>query len=247
MKIVIAVSTYNRPTITRFCLDNLSAMRSDDVRLVVYDDASDAYDKRELLEYADEVIRFERNGGIERSRARAFRDFTYRFTDYDLLYLTDNDTLHDGKFIEVLQQTFAAQETSEVKLPMSVYNTRWHNYDANVVMETESMLVLKTMPGVSQCYNREMAQTITDFLNLNPEMETVYGWDYHWPEVLKRHFIVTKTSYVEHFARDKNEGGMHCVLEANGGSFDETFERDRALNPTEALQTIRPLILQELQ
>jgi hypothetical protein len=40
---------------------------------------------------------------------------------------------------------------------------------------------------------------------------------------------------------------MHCVLEANGGSFDETFERDRALNPTEALQTIRPLILQELQ
>ena len=68
MKIVIAVSTYNRPTITRFCLENLSAMRSDDVRLVVYDDASDAYDKRELLEYADEVIRFERNGGIERSR-----------------------------------------------------------------------------------------------------------------------------------------------------------------------------------
>jgi glycosyltransferase involved in cell wall biosynthesis len=85
MKILIALATYNRPVITHLCLQNLQLVRSDEVKLVVYDDASTAYSKETLLEFSDDVIRFERNGGIERSRAKAIRDFVYRYTDCDLI------------------------------------------------------------------------------------------------------------------------------------------------------------------
>ena len=33
--------------------------------------------------------------GIERSRARSFRDFIHVYKDFDLYYMTDNDTIHD--------------------------------------------------------------------------------------------------------------------------------------------------------
>ena len=95
MKILLALSTYNRPIITELCLKNLQQVRSDQVKLVVYDDASTAYSKDFLQGYSDEVVRFNRNGGIERSRAKAIRDFVYRYLDFDLIYFTDNDAIHD--------------------------------------------------------------------------------------------------------------------------------------------------------
>ena len=42
----------------------------------------------------DEVVRFHRNGGIERSRARAMRDFVHRFRDFDLQRGALADTIH---------------------------------------------------------------------------------------------------------------------------------------------------------
>ena len=41
------------------------------------------------------------------------------------------------------------------------------------------------------------------FINENPEYETLYGFDYHWPSSLNVPFLQTQTSYLEHFARDK--------------------------------------------
>jgi hypothetical protein len=78
-------------------------------------------------------------------------------------------------------------------------------------------------------------------------METVYGWDYHWPAVLDRPFLISNQSYVEHLGRDLAEGGLHCP---NNGESEEDFradfQRDRAVAPTESLIRLADQALDEL-
>jgi glycosyltransferase involved in cell wall biosynthesis len=243
MKILIALSTYNRPIITELCLKNLQLVRSKVVKLVVYDDASTAYGKDFLLEYSDEVVRFERNGGIERSRAKAIRDFVYRYHDFDLIYFTDNDAIHDPKFVDVMRSVSVWQRNRSELLPFSVYNCRNHSYLKNIVFETEMFLILKTMPGISQCYTRDMAEIIVQTLNCSAELESTYGWDYLYPAILGRHCLISKVSMVEHFGRDRYEAGMHATNSGSGPDALIDFERDRALDPTPYLYHIRDEII----
>ena len=48
-----------------------------------------------------------------------------------------------------------------------------------------------------------MIRRMLDFIDKNPTYETLYGFDYHWPASLNVPFLQTQTSYLEHFARDK--------------------------------------------
>ena len=50
-----------------------------------------------------------------------------------------------------------------------------------------------------------MITKMVNFLNKNPVYETLYGFDYHWPASLGIPFLQTKISYLEHFARDRDE------------------------------------------
>lgn len=246
MKVLIALATFNRPIVTQFCLYSLSQLRSCDVRLVVYDDASTVYDERFLSTYADEVVRFESNGGITRSRAKAVRDFVYRFPDYDLLYMTDNDAFHDPIFVDSLNHVFTQQASLGINFPVSLFNTRFHNYPENVVGENDDFLFTKSIPGISHCYNREMAEKICDALNTSPSLEFKYGWDYSFIKVLDCPCLLSKVSLLEHFARDKFEGGMHAANSGLGEIGFADFERDRAINPTEFLIANRDLIIRTI-
>ena len=245
-KIVIALSTYNRPLVTQICLRSLQAVRSPEVWLVAYDDASTAYDRDFLAASCDEVVRFHRNGGIERSRARALRDFVHRFQDYDLLYLTDNDTVHDPVFVSQLNQFFRVQAAAEKPFPVCLYNSRFHAQASNLLSETKSFLVRKTAPGVSHCYNRAMAETIVRGLDQRPDLETIYGWDYYLPSLLGVPFLQSRTSYLEHFARDRDEAGLHSKNTGTGPAAISDFDRDRALFPTPFLEQIRPEVIAEI-
>jgi hypothetical protein len=245
-RILLALSTCNRPVVTGLCLQSLQGARSSDLTLVIYDDASTAYTKADLLPKADEVVRFHRNGGIERSRARAFRDFLFRFPEHDLLYLTDNDTLHDPSFVSVLQQLFLSQQDPQNPFPICLYNSRFHAHPDNLLSRTGRLLLRRTAPGVSQAYSRSMVRKIVDFLDHHPEMETVYGWDYLWPAVLNVPFLQTDTSYLEHFARDRFESGLHSSNSGTASEARADFERDRALNPTPFLQSIRDAMIEEI-
>jgi hypothetical protein len=246
MRILIALATWNRPVITEICLENLSAARSADVRLVVYDDASDAYDKAWLSGYADEVVRFASTGGISRSRAKAMRDFVYRFTDFDLLYLTDNDTLHDPRFVEVIRWVFETRKGAGKPLPLSLFNSVFHSAPENVLGEHPQLLLVKTIPGASRVYERTMAEQVVQVLNTDPELEHVPGWDWHYMTLLARPSLLTRTSYMEHFARDRLEGGMHNPSSGLGDAGRADFERDRALNPTPWLAERREEVIRRL-
>ena len=116
----------------------------------------------------------------------------------------------------------------------------------NIVFENEAFFILKTIPGISQCYTREMAEVILETLNRTADLESTYGWDYIYTTILDRPCLNTKTSFVEHFARDKNEGGMHLLSSGTGPDALGDFERDRALNPTPYLVGIRDRIISEI-
>ena len=119
MRILVAVATYNRPRITELCLKNLSGICSKgNAELTIYDDCSTDYGVAELAEYSPMVVVFPRRVGIEISRARAFRDFVHLHRSFDLLYLTDNDTLHDPEFLQVLQDIFSFQGTYSYRNPV---------------------------------------------------------------------------------------------------------------------------------
>lgn len=245
MKILIALATFNRPIVTDLCLKNLQTVRDSQTKLVIYDDHSDAYSLDYLNVYADEVVRFDLRGGIERSRGRAFRDFLSRYEDFDLLYLTDNDAIHDPVFTKTLRDVFIWQKQfpSEIN-PVGLFNSTFHQ--SRIMAESEQYFLSETCPGISMCYTRDMVSLMVDYLDQEPAAESAYGWDMTWPRVLNRPFLLPKNSYVEHFARDRFEAGMHS---SNSGiSMDALldFERDRALNPTEYLIEIRPFIIKSI-
>tara|TARA_A100001015_G_scaffold135563_1_gene150424 strand:+ start:1354 stop:2097 length:744 start_codon:yes stop_codon:yes gene_type:complete len=244
LKVLIALATYNRKTVTSLCLENLKQSIDKNTRLVIYDDASEKYNEEFLLNFSDYVLRFRVRGGIERSRARAFRDFVHIYTDYDLLYITDNDTIHDPEFLEVLRDLYTISSVSyEKQMPIGLFNSVFHAKQTNIIKEEELVSIRKTCPGVSQCYDRSMVSKIVNFLDKNPFFETAYGFDYFWPSQLKVPFIQTKISYLEHFARDKEERGIHSAV-SNDPRAD--FDRDRAINPSPYLEKIREKTIKKI-
>ena len=123
LKIFIALSTFNRKTVTSLCLENLKKIVEKDnySLLSIYDDASTSYDIEYLKKFSDNVLRFPKNGGIERSRARSVRDFIYIYENYDLFYMTDNDTIHDPNFLNILRTIYQSSSSGfEKKLPIGM-------------------------------------------------------------------------------------------------------------------------------
>ncbi|WP_424195632.1 glycosyltransferase family 2 protein [Ampullimonas aquatilis] len=242
-KLLIAVATYNRPHITELSLAMLrEAMGSNDA-LIVYDDCSSAYSVSWLKRYADEVIRMPQKGGIERIRARNFRDFQQSFQDFDFLYTTDNDAIHDPGFSHRLRGLYGRYSANGVKLPVCLYNSKFHNQAGNTLWQNGEVCFRKTAPGISQMFDRDMAEMIVTGLNLRPQLETQYGYDYHLPQLLSRPFVQSEVSYLEHFARDTHEAGIHAKNSGHSQDALADFERDRALNPTSHLRSLRPVVI----
>ena len=91
-----------------------------------------------------------------------------------------------------------------------------------------------------------MVEKIVNFLNHNPTFETMYGFDYHWPAQLGVPFIQSKISYLEHFARDRHQPGIHSGFSEEKKKIIEDFDRDRALCPTDFLKKSRDQIIKQI-
>lgn len=243
LNILIAVATYNRPFITELCLRSLATAKDSNSLILACDDHSSAYDENYLSKKADIVHRSSKNIGIDASRENLLRDFVFKYTSFELLYITDNDTIHDPNFLNVIRRIYESQRNFENKIPIGLYNSRMHASAANILADSTNVQVRKTGPGISQCYDRNMANSILGGLNAVPAKVRSLSFDYQWPYILNRGFIQTKTSYVEHFGRDRNERGLHVVPSKEISS---EFEQDRAINPTRFLQDIRPAVVKYL-
>ncbi len=224
MKLQIIVSTWNRREITELSLWQTSRFKGD-AELIVYDDHSTEYDLAWLGRFADDARQAPQRLGIAALRVRQFHDFL--LSGADLLYFTDNDVIHDPNYILHLHRMYGLLPS--MRLPVCLFNSRFHATPENLVREIQGVEIRRTAPGVSQLYDREMAERIVAGLAEKPGLAGLYGWDYHLPMLLQLPWIQTKTSFLEHFG----SGGMH---NAPG---DEGMERDRALNPSPYLVRAR--------
>jgi hypothetical protein len=233
MKILTIIPTFNRKKITELSLTNIVKYKKDS-SVIVYDDYSTEYDITFLLKHVDGVFREPTKMGVQYLRAKQFRDFVNKYTDYDYLYITDNDAIHDPTYIDVLKECYTKWKLPDGrKLPVSLYNTVFHNHQGNTIKEQGDVLLRKTAPGISQFYDRDMVNIMVNAMNMYPKLEGQYGFDYHLPATLCRPFITTKTSYLEHYGSE----GIHSVKGIEG------MNRDRALNPTDYLKHNRDSII----
>lgn len=238
MSILISVPVFNRKKITELSLENLKKYKGDN-KLVVYNDHSTDYTTDFLNPLCDEAIKLPKKLGVQHLRWYQFRNFIKPENDeFKFLYLTDNDTLHDPNFIDILMKTYSKYMLpNRMKLPIGMYNTIYHSHIGNKVFENNEVYMRRTMPGVSMFYDKDMVKIIVDTLN-KQKVDPDYAFDYRCIEYLNRPVICTKTSYVEHYG----QSGLHTP---NTGQKSD-FDRDRALNPTEYLQSNREAVIDYL-
>lgn len=232
LKLLIVVTTFNRRAITELSLSQTYKFKRD-ATLIVYDDYSTEYDLNWLSGFVDSVERAPRKLGIEKLRVIQFREFLR--SGYDLLYFTDNNVIHDPTYVLRLRRLYSLP--NDKKLPVCLFNSIFHNHPQNILKEIREVQIRRTAPGVSQLYDAEMVDRVLSGLERSPGLEGRYGWDYHLPLLLERPWIQSTTSYLEHFGA----GGMH------NPKSEDSFERDRALSPTEYLVRTREDVIRYLQ
>lgn len=248
MKILINLVVYNRKNITELVIKNINKYKKD-ADMIIYNDHSTEYDNDYLESICDNkivllppsnkvVVKNEKNKngmGISHLRWYQFREFLK--TDYDFLYFTDSDALHDPEFIDILKNIWNKYKGKNgEKYPICLYDTIWHSQKENLLKEGNDVWMRKTMAGISQFYSRDMVKIIVDALDKETR-DIGYAWDYRCIEYLKLPTLTTKCSYVEHFGALKDS--MHSV--------EGEWDRDRAKNPSQYLKNIRQEVIDYLE
>lgn len=222
--ILISVSVLDRKKITQLSLSQTKRYKTPYCYLQVYNDHSTEYDNSFLEPYADKITLLPRKMGIHNLRWYQFKKFLE--TDFDFIYMTDNDIIHDPHYIAVLEILY---EMGDRKLPVCIYNSKDHLGDKFILYNNNGIMLKKTAPGFSMFYDRKMVEKIVSVLNKVDNDHDNYGWDYRAIVYLGLPWITSETSYLEHYGF----GGIH----------NADFETDRAINPTGYLQEKRESIL----
>lgn len=233
MSVLIIVPVFNRKKITELSLKQTYTHKGDGNKLIVYNDYSTEYDNTFLEPYCDEVITMPTKMGVQHLRWYHLRSFLEQ-DQFEYLYLTDNDVIHDPEYINKLKELYGKYMLKDnKKMPVCLYNTKFHLNQGNVLAHKDDITIRKTAPGVSMFFDKDMVKVIVEKLNKFPGGDPDYAWDYRSLEMLGLPWITPNTSYLEHFGAS----GLHSVEGRIG------MEKDRAINPTEYLQSIREPVI----
>lgn len=227
LSILLAVPVFNRKKITQLSLEQLKRYKTGYCRLQAYNDHSTEYSNDFLKPYTDEVIQLPGKMGIHNLRMYQFKNFLE--TDFDLLYMTDNDIFHDPHYITVLKVLY---ETGNRKLPVCLFNSKVHMADKNILFRKNGIILKRFTSGASMLYDRTMVEKIVSMNDNATADHHMLAWDYRVMVYLGLPWLTSETSYAEHF------GG--------GGIHHNDYETDRALNPTQYLHEKREAILKYL-
>ena len=227
-KILIIISAFNRKKITALSLRQTNRYKTHHCHVRVYNDHSSEYDNAFLKHYADEVIQLPNKMGIDKLRWYQFRKFLE--TDFDFLYLTDNDVIHDPYYLDMLDQLY---EKGKRKLPVSLFNNIYMLQPRLLVYYKNGVFIKTSAPGASMFFGRKMVETIMSISDGIGDKLDYLPWDNKAVACLRLPWITPEISCLEHFGA--------------GGLNSDNYERERAINPTEYLQESRGRILQYLR
>lgn len=203
-KLMIAVATYNRKRQTEFCLKQLQRY-SYDGDIFIFDDASTEYNEVWLKQFTPNVMRFEKNYGIDIMTAWKF--VTFIENDYDFLYITDNDA-----YVAPTWFTEGKRLLDKYGSPVSLFRSIWH--EPFTVEERDDVSIRNVVPGVSILMDRlfvqrylEAAKRPYNELKSKGLMSPTTGLSFDWfmKEMTYGRCFVSKQSHVEHFGGN----GLH--------------------------------------
>jgi tetratricopeptide (TPR) repeat protein len=225
--ILIAVNTFNRKKITQISLEQTLRFKTPNCFLQVYNDHSTEYGNSFLSPFADEVIQLPVKIGNKDLRWHQFRRFLS--TDFDFLYITDNDVIHDPHYISMLKSLY---ETGNRQLPVSLYNNIFTMQPGMILQHENGIFLKTTAPGCSMFFDRNMVRKIVSSLDNGDTSFDFLPWDNRVAAFLELPWIIPETSLLEHYGA--------------GGNNNRNYERDRAINPTPYLQERRNAIMHYL-
>jgi tetratricopeptide (TPR) repeat protein len=227
-KILIIVSVFNRKKITALSLLQTMRYKTANCSVQVYNDHSTEYDSTFLSDYADEVLQLPNKMGIDKLRWFQFQKFLE--TDFDFLYFTDSDVIHDPKYLLMLDLLY---EQGKRSLPVSLFNSIFTLRPQMILCYQNNIFLKSTAPGISMFYDRDMVEKILTIAEKMGHVFDYLPWDNRAAAFLGLPWITPEMSYLEHFGAD--------------GINNDSYERDRAINPTEYLRERRENILQYLR
>lgn len=225
--ILIAVTAFNRKKITALALNQMKRYKPTYCHLQVYNDHSSEYDNAFLANHADEVIQLPKKMGIDHLRWYQFRKFLE--TNYDFLYMTDNDVIHDPSYVDMLESLYVK---GKEQLPVSLFTNMFMLQPRLLLLYEDGIYVKTSSGGTSMFFDRKMVETI---VSVTDNIENTFdglAWDNKAVGCLGLPWITPEQSYLEHFGA----GGLH----------GNNYEIEIAINPTEYLQTRRESILKYL-
>lgn len=223
-KILIVVSAFNRKKMTELSLLQLSRYKTASSVLRVYNDHSTEYDNSFLLRYADEVFQLPDKMGIDALRWHQFRAFLE--TEYEYLYFTDNDVIHDPHFILMLDNLY---EQGKRQLPVSLFHNVFMLQPRLILYYGRGLFIKTSAPGASMFFDRSMVEKILSVYDKVGESLGDMPWDNKAVACLQLPWISPEQSYLEHFGA--------------GGLNSDNFERERAVNPTPYLREKRESVI----
>ncbi len=154
-RILIVVSAYNRKKITALALRQIRRFMTPDCRLHVYNDHSSEYDSSFLSFYADDVTRLPEKMGIDKLRWFQLRAFLE--TDFEYLYLTDNDVIHDPDYLTVFDRLY---EMEKRRMPVSLFHNIFMLQTRLLLYYRNGIFIKTSAPGASMFLDRKMVETV---------------------------------------------------------------------------------------
>lgn len=210
----ISVATFNRKNVVEICLANLKKYKCD-AYLKIYDDCSSEYGVEFLSQFGP-VYRAKKNLGIDRMKEFQFRDFLKK--DFEYLYITDSDAIHDPSFVEILKNIPKDK-------PVSLYYSNNNGpFPKKWVNEETQSFHRKYSGGISHLYSREMVEKIVEYLD--KDKNHFKAWDWQTMDILDTTMCITVKSYVDH-------------LGANGVHSSGSWYADFAFDSTTYLRELR--------
>ncbi len=200
-------------------------------QIYVCDDHSTDFTTSALEGYADTIVTLPEKSNYGPDTIRWHQMEYFLSSPHEFMYCTDNDAYHDPDFIETLLAIYTKVGNS--KLPVSLFNSYYHNSEGNIVLKKGPITLKRTAPGISMFFNKPMVEKILKRMQSAPVQHQGMDWDFRACGYLEQFFITSESSYLEHFGF----GGLHYSEQNN----------DVALNPTPFIEKSRKPIIEYLQ
>lgn len=224
--ILILVTTYNRPAITKYALTTLAKTKRQ-ASMWVIDDNSDLK-KEDLIQWSGGslVVKQEKNTGIDNLRftwLSAAISYANK-NNIRFIYHTDNDIVHDPNWLERLWDMSRGREGI-----YSLFNSKYHD-DRFSLEDQKDVIIRRECPGASFLHDVKcFPQDVADRYAILSKNKLPTSWDFILRRIINTNVTVSKTSYAEHYGAD----GIH----------NQGFT-DRAINPTTWLREKEPFIFE---